>query len=91
MKEIINEFLKNACPNIHKSRMIAVKECVASLCNGVDLATTSIGRNIQNGALPQSNIIKVDSLLSNARFFQDGLSFYRAIAGYIASNPTPTV
>lgn len=62
---IVNKFLVDVTPNMHKVRRQSLEAVVASLLSGADLSVTSLGRHIQSQTSEKHQIKRSSRLCSN--------------------------
>ena len=88
VKPILNRFLHNVTPSMHKVRRKAVSACLLSLMHGGAASVTSIGRNIDSPAKEKHRIKRADRLCSNTRLFNELEPIYASICSYWLSSIT---
>ncbi|MGL1958979.1 MAG: hypothetical protein OCD00_16880 [Colwellia sp.] len=65
IKTILNDFLVENIPSIHKTRQSVLIACVHSVINDGSLTVTSMGRGIDSDAIEKHNIKRSGRLCSN--------------------------
>jgi hypothetical protein len=89
---LVHQWLRDACPSIHKARLSAVVKVVHGLLAGGRLTLTALGRQLPTAAFTKHNIKCVDRLLGNAHSQHDRIAIYRAVARWVvASTPRPVL
>lgn len=88
---ILNRFLFNVTPNMHKTRRDAVSSCAQSLLHGAHCSVTSIGRGIHSTAKEKHNIKRADRLCSNAHLHKELIAIYQAIAHQFITTNRPII
>ncbi len=89
---ILNRFLFNVTPSMHKVRRKAVSACLLSLMHGGAASVTSMGRSIESPAKEKHRIKRADRLCSNTQLFNELEPIYAAICSYwLNSNPRPII
>lgn len=67
----------------HKSRLNSLMHAVSSVMNGAHLDLTSLGRHMNKGIQPKSQIKEVDYLLSNCHIYRERQFIYKAVNDWI--------
>jgi hypothetical protein len=77
---------------MHKRRMFAVMEVVASMLTANTYTLCNIGQNIENKSFAKHNIKKVQRLFKNKALHHERNQIYSAISSkFIVSNPQPVI
>lgn len=79
VKSILNSFLEEYIPSMHKVRRNALIACVDSVTTGNSLAVTSMGRGINSDAREKHNIKRSDRLCSNTNLQKERTTIYQSI------------
>lgn len=89
---IVNNFMSNTTPLMHKGRQKSFADAVCSVLIRNELTVTALGRGIDSNATPKDKIKRVDRLLSNKILFRESDGMYAAICkSWIPCNARPVV
>ncbi len=61
----------------HQKRSNSLKRAVMTLLKGPTLTLTSLGRKMQDGGKPSSNICSIDRLLGNTKLYEERIDIYK--------------
>lgn len=78
--QILDNYLKKHCQEVHKKRMIALLTITRALMTGKKLSVTGLGRAICNATQPKHNIKRVDRLVGSAAVNHDRHVINQALA-----------
>lgn len=81
--QLLDNYLRKHCQEIHKKRMTALLTITQALITGKKLSVTGLGRAICNHTHTKHNIKRADRLIGNAAMNQDRLTIYKAMAKLI--------
>lgn len=92
VKPILNEFLNNATPSMHKGTQNALLTCISSVFDGRHLMIADAGRGIDSDAKKKHSIKRMDRLTNNSKLFRDKNDIYAAICRrWIPANSRPII
>lgn len=92
VQPILNRFLLNVTPSMHKVRRASLSACLDSLLNGAHASITSIGRSIHRNAKEKHRIKQADRLCGNQHLYQERIAIYHALCHYwVAPGSHPIV
>jgi hypothetical protein len=80
---ILQQRLRNACPQMHLRRLQALLACVVAALRVQRVTVTELGRALPSAAQPKHSIKRVDRLAGNSRLHAERLSIYRAVAHWL--------
>ena len=81
--QLLNNYLRKYCQEVHKKRMAAIMALTLSLMTGKKLSVTGLGRAICTGTKTKHNIKRVDRLVGSAAVNQDRDVINKALAKLI--------
>jgi len=83
---IVNDFVFDVTPNMHKARRNCLKTILKSLLFGADLTVTSLGRNISSLTSEKHQIKRSARLLGNYHLHHELPSIYRELSLKLVRN-----
>ncbi len=82
---ILNAFLNNVTPSMHKVRRASLSAVLTSLLSGSSLAITSLGRNIHSDTTEKHQIKRSMRICSNPNLGGEILTTYSSVANKIVA------
>jgi hypothetical protein len=77
---ILNTFLNDVTPNMHKVRRASLRAVLTSLLSGSPLSITALGRNIESKTSEKHQIKRSMRLFSNPHLYNEMSAIYSAMA-----------
>lgn len=81
--QLLDNYLRKHCQEVHKKRMNALMAMARSLMVGRKLSVTGLGRSINNETKTKHNIKRADRLIGNLAMNQERYKVYAAMAKLI--------
>ncbi|MCL2895858.1 IS4 family transposase [Brenneria tiliae] len=76
---LLHDVIENACPNIHKKRLVTLQLAVKTLCFNPQASLSALGRAWLSPVDTKHCIKRMDRLLGNTRLHAERVSVYRAV------------
>lgn len=88
---ILNTFLNDVTPNMHKVRRTSLRAVLTSLLSGSQLSITALGRNIESKTTEKHQIKRSMRLCSNPHLYHEVGAIYSAMASRLIGLQTQPI
>lgn len=84
--QLLHNFFKKSCPNIHATRLASVQIAVQSLLDGQQLSLAGLARSNLGPGTVKNKIKHIDRLLGNKHLHYELMEFYSQLAHKLIGN-----
>ena len=84
--QLLHNFFKKSCPDIHSTRLESLMSSVHSLLEGRRLTLTSLGRSSLGESQVKNKIKRIDRLLGNVHLHSELIDLYKQTAHLLIGN-----